>query len=709
METTRSFREFNLRSELLEALDSIGFEKASPVQDMTIPAILEGKDIFAQAETGSGKTGSFAIPILQQILIDGAQADVEAADHIVHYVVLSPTRELAQQTDKVFASIGSKLGIHAVCLIGGESIDRQKELLAGKISILVATPGRLCDLIRQKAVNVSQTKAVVFDEADRLFDMGFKKEIEFILEKIPRNRQLIMVSATTNMDVLETAYKFHSEPIELKLNQESILVENIDHSIAMISSNEKMPYLTKLLQDHQDTYALIFCNTQIETHRVAEWLRLMNFKAQAISGRLPQNKRTRLMEQFRNKEVTILVCTDVAARGLDIKDVNLVINYDLPHEAPSYVHRIGRTGRAGASGQAISFCSYEDSENLDPIIDYIGQKIPKVDLSDDDFAKNLPPRPYLDAKTLKIVDRNDRGDRGDRRDAKGKRERPERKRKEEFDQTPVDTTPIEKREFPPFYESEHREGDRRSFFITLSSSEEPKSADFKAMGYFQIDDKELLNREVHQQGSRKFWFFGPRDITYRYTIKPIYKKILTPFLSDILKYMRLKLSVQVSYREPKVDISFKGPDERMLMRNDGELLTSIETLTKLYLARKTQLGPELRLNFKTYSRKNDEPNRGPRENGRDKRGPRGGRDNRNGRVNEQGLIDMVEKFKQQVLESKEPVMLKPLDSRERRVVHQYLSNDHKVITTSHGEGRLKRIEISLKSHQDAERTEQPHS
>jgi ATP-dependent RNA helicase RhlE len=701
METTRSFTEFNLHPDLIGALHSIGFEKASPVQDMTIPAILEGRDIFAQAETGSGKTGSFAIPILQQILTSGDQTEVSAEDHEVQYVILSPTRELAQQTDKVFHSIGNQLGIHAVCLIGGENIDRQKDLLRGKITILVATPGRLCDLIRQKSVDVSRARAVVFDEADRLFDMGFKKEIEFILEKIPRTRQLIMVSATSNMDVLETAYKFHSEPVELKLNEDNILVENIDHSIAMISSSEKMPLLTKILRDHQDTYALIFCNTQIETHRVAEWLRLMNFKSQAISGRLPQNKRTRLMEQFRAKEVTILVCTDVAARGLDIKDVNLVINYDLPQEAANYVHRIGRTGRAGKSGQALSFCAHEDSEYLDPILDYIGQKIPKIDLDDSSFATDIPPRPYLDAKTLKVVERFERAPRNDRHERKDRHDRKERAPREEFDDSPVDTTPIEKREFPPYVDSEHRDGDRRSFFITLSSKEDPASADFKAMGYFQIDDHELLEREVHKRGTPRFWFFGPREMTYRYQLKPIFKKLLTPFLVDVIKYMRLKVSVQVSYREPNVTVSFKGPDERLLNRNNAEVLESLDILTKLYLARKIQLRSETKLVLKT-SQKTERtarqttdarPQRGERRPGANRQGDRNR--NRNG-ADEKGLIEMVEKMKQQVLNSKESVMLKPLDSRERRLVHQYLSDDGMVQTTSHGDGRLKRIEISLR-------------
>jgi ATP-dependent RNA helicase RhlE len=678
----------------------MGFEKASPVQDMTIPVILEGKDLFAQAETGSGKTGSFAIPIIQQILTDGSQQDVSAEDHIVHYIVLSPTRELAQQTDTVFSAMASKLGIHAVCLIGGESIERQKELLRGKISILVATPGRLCDLIRQRSVVVDQCKAVVFDEADRLFDMGFKKEIEFILNHVPRTRQLIMVSATSNMDVLETAYKFHSQPVELKLNSESILVDNIDHSIAMISSNEKMPLLVQILREHIDTYALIFCNTQIETHRVAEWLIQMGFKSQAISGRLPQNKRTRLMEQFRAKDVTILVCTDVAARGLDIKDVNLVINYDLPQEAASYVHRIGRTGRAGKLGKAISFCAHEDAEYLDPIIKYIDSKIPKMDLTDDSFAKDIPPRPYLDHKTLKVVDRN--GPRNNERPDRKERQRPERAERAPREQEPAPVfEPLEKRELPPYFATEDLTGDRRYFVLTLSSTEAQNSGDFRAMGYFQIDDKELIERTVVKMGAKKFWLFGPRNITYRYNLKPQFDRVLSPFISDIVKTMRLRLSVSLKLKGQQLEILFKGPDESMLTRNNNELLEALETLSRLYLARKVPLRGELQIVLKTSrpARKEEpraeggRPARGPRSEGRDSRGRRPRADDPK---REENLLQMVEKMKQQVLTSGEAVVLKPMDSRERRLVHQYLSDDNKVKTTSLGDGRLKKIEISLK-------------
>ena len=323
-------------------MNQAGLEKCSPIQELTFIPIWDGKDVFAQAETGSGKTGAFAIPLIQRIL--SAETPEVLSPGKPQYVVLSPTRELAQQTHRVFETFSKELGIVSACIIGGENIDQQKKLLGQGLHILVGTPGRIKDLILQKEIFLSKCQTIVFDEADRLFDMGFKNEIEFILGKAPKERQLVMVSATSNLDVIRTAYKFHSNPEEIRINQDKLLVDNIDHALAMVASDEKFPFLVNYLKKQEDTYAIVFCNTQYQTHMIAEWLQAMGFKASPISGRLPQNKRTKLLSDFREKNVTILVCPDVAARGRDIKNVPLVINYELHNEAASYGHRIGSTG-----------------------------------------------------------------------------------------------------------------------------------------------------------------------------------------------------------------------------------------------------------------------------------------------------------------------------------------------------------------------------
>lgn len=692
METTTAFTDFKLTDELVQALDKIGFKNASPVQELTINPILEGKDIFAQAETGSGKTGSFAIPIIEQILRHRSESENGKDADLAGYVVLSPTRELAQQTHKAFNDLGKSLGINSNCLIGGENIENQKDLLKELPQVLVATPGRLCDLIKQKCADLSQCKAVVFDEADRLFDMGFKKEIEFILSKIPTSRQLIMVSATSNMDVLNTAYKFKSDPIELKLNEDNLLVENIDHKIAMVSREEKMPLLTNLLRNHEDTYALVFCNTQVQTHLVAEWLRAMGFKSMPISGAMPQNKRTKLMADFREKKVTILVCTDVAARGLDIKDVNLVVNYDLPQEAASYVHRIGRTGRAGKSGQAISFCAFEDSEYLDPIMELIGEKIPKMDLGQDDFAKDLAPKPYLDFKTLKVVERNP-----DRNRKREDSRRPSAEKRSEAPREKKESPPAPKREplqLFPFVASQSKGKDKRVFVYNTSDEEKLKYA---ALGYFRILDENLLETELLEKGRPKFFFFGPRTNTYKVTLKPIYKKLLTPYLEEMLNYARLNLEVHVSFKNNTLTVQFTGEDQGLVLCNRKELLFSFEQLVKVYLAQKIRLPKELNWNFIC----GDQKDRG-RETKRARPGQkdRGGTTRNNSRRREgpsdDELIQMANGIKEKVISSQKPMRLKPLNSPQRRIVHQHLSEDERISTSSIGEGRFKEIEVSLR-------------
>ena len=697
MNTQTPFNEFNLNPNLLNSLNAIGFENASPVQELTIEPVLKGEDIFAQAETGSGKTGSFAIPILEQILRD--QELVDNPKRKVAYVVLSPTRELALQTHKVFEQIGGPLNITAASLIGGESIEKQKDILKEHPYVLVATPGRLVDLIRQKSVDLQETRAVVFDEADRLFDMGFKKDIEFILGKMPKDRQLIMVSATSNMDVLNTAYRFHSHPKELRLNADSLLVDNIDHSIAMISGDEKMPLLVNMLRDHEDAYALIFCNTQYMTHVVAEWLKLMDFKAKAISGRLPQNKRNRLIEEFRAKKVTILVCTDVAARGLDIKDVNFVVNYEIPQDAANYVHRIGRTGRAGANGQAVSFCAHEDCEHLDAIYELIESKIPKLDLEDSSFAKDIPKRPWIDSKTLKVVDRDQRNNKKNDRN---------RKSTKEFDDTPVEYPPYKLMDHHSFVKNESDEDTR--LFVTTTT--DLQAAHKNALGYFRVNDYGLLIWEVLKEGPKKFFFFGPRKTTYRYKLKTNFKKLLLPFVLEMLKTSRLDLYVKISYdkKSSTLKVDFSGKDERLLTRNNNELLYAFEQFISVYLFRKLHKPGKYKLlvtgpkppkgrgkDFKNDSRRDS--NRGPRR-GND-RGMERGRDRGRERrphnpIDEKALTKKADVLVEKVVNGEGPMTLDPMNSAERRIIHQHLGEHGKVKTTSLGDGRLKSIEISLK-------------
>ncbi|MCO4754270.1 MAG: DEAD/DEAH box helicase [Bacteriovoracaceae bacterium] len=655
-ETEHTFKDYNLNPELLKGLEQAGFNKPSPIQEMTIKPILEGKDIFAQAETGSGKTGSFAIPILEDLAKHKEEFGDLNGEPL--YLVMSPTRELAQQTDKVFKEFGEHMGITTVCLIGGESIQKQKDLLAKNPHVLVGTPGRIKDLLKQKSTSLAKCKGVVFDEADRLFDMGFQKDVEDILSQAPNGRQLIMVSATSNQEVLRLAYKFRSHPVELRINTDDLLVDNIDHKLAIISSKEKMPLLVKMLRDHENTYAIVFCNTQIQTHVVAEWLRRLGFPAKPISGALSQNKRTRLMQEFRDKEVTILVCTDVAARGLDIKDVNLVINYDLPQDPSNYVHRIGRTGRAGKEGQAISLCGYEDCEFLDSIYEYIDSKIPKMDLSDEDFAHDIGRRPRIDKRTLQVIDENS-SERGPKRPDRGDKRRDEKRGPREERAPRADKAPRKDDKKRP-ERVEHKDFDIEGY-----SFEDAQKA---ALKHFDVKDKNLLASKVLEEGKKKFFLFGPKLKKFRFYTKPL-KRLVLPFLIETLKLAKLDLYVSVHQSRGSLDLVFKGKDLGLLLTNRKQLLRSFETLTQVFLQDKLRSAKNIRIQATVEQQKDD-------------------------KQQEDDLIQLVEKTKTRIKQTRRPVVLKrSLNPAERRIIHKSLE-DSGFISESLGEGRMKKIKIS---------------
>jgi ATP-dependent RNA helicase RhlE len=656
IETTIAFSKLPLNEKLLTVLKDKGFEYTTPIQELTIPIILEGKDLFAQAETGSGKTGSFAIPALEQILRNN-NGEI--------YIVLSPTRELAQQTHKVFSEFGEPLGVKSVCIIGGESFDRQKNQLTDGATVIIGTPGRICDLIKQKFIEAHKCRCVIFDEADRLFEMGFNKENEYVLQNVKPDRQLIMVSATNNQEVFRTAYKFNSNPEEIKLNEDSLMVDHINQQIAMISEEEKMPYLVNLLRKNEDAYAIVFCNTQYMTSLVALWLEQMGFKVKAISGRLPQDKRTRLLQDFRDKKINILVCTDVAARGLDIKDVNLVVNYDMPNEAANYVHRVGRTGRAGQKGLAIGLCGFDDCENLDSIYDYIGMKIPKVDLEDHDFATDVVKRPRIDSKTLKPFETKTRTERSE----KPKTERTKTMPKDKI-QKPTEKPIEEVKVFERFY---------------TTSAYTLEEAQNKALSYFMINELPILKHEVLEAGKKKFFFFGPRLTTYQFQVEPIYRKILLPYLINIFNKMGLKIYVNVTYREPDVSVIFSGKDAGLLAKNRFELHNAIKDVAMLYLRNKISMQSNTNITFTTQTEE-----RKPVDNFKSKERVRVYED-----LSEDKLHKLADKAKNEVLSKKSPILMQKLNPAERRIIHQYIEQDSQFKSTSVGDGRLKQVEISL--------------
>jgi len=602
--------------------------------------------------------------MIEQILRDENRDDIYVKE--AHNVILSPTRELAQQTHSIIEKIGYDLGIDSCCIIGGEPIDKQKKKLENGVHIVVATPGRLVDLVKQEAVFIDYCNSVVFDEADRLFDMGFKKDIEFLLGKVKESRQLVMLSATSNQDVLGTAYKFGSLPEELRLNVDSLLVENIDHKLAMITRDEKFPLLVSLLRKEEDPYAIVFCNTQMQTHMVAEWLRLMDFKAMPISGKLAQGKRTKLVKDFREKKTTILVCTDVAARGLDIKNVQLVINYDLPQEAANYVHRIGRTGRAGEKGNAISFCAHEDCEYLDPITKLVEAEIEKITITEADLAKDICRRPYIERKTLKV-----------------------RESKYQTKDKKVKKPSIPAVDISSFKELimksglEHTSGDTvKQIEISTRCLTTSKK---DAMKSLKIEDNALLGHDLVAKGGKKFFFFGERKNKYKFFVKPIYKRILLPFLIKTLKNAGLDLYIKVSYRPNSLMVSFSGKDQDALLSNKGELLNFLDKVVRDYLASKIDVPSNLKIQVKSFVQRDNDKNRKGKDGGKPK-----------SNFDEQKLKNLAKKMRAKVISTNAPVKLNSLNAKERRVIHQYFQDDKEITSSSIGEGRYKRIELSFK-------------
>ncbi len=670
IETTKKFSELGLDQRLVEQLNKIGFESISEIQELTLAPILDGKDIFAQAETGSGKTGAFVIPMIEQIMRDNDSDEIYAKE--AHYVILSPTRELAQQTHSIIEKIGYDLGVDSCCVIGGESIEKQKEKLDNGVHVVVATPGRLVDLVKQEAVFIDFCNSVVFDEADRLFDMGFKKDIEFLLGKVKDNRQLVMLSATSNQDVLGTAYKFGSLPEELRLNVDSLLVENIDHKLAMITREEKFPLLVNILRKEEDPYAIVFCNTQMQTHTVAEWLKMMDFKAMPISGKLAQGKRTQLIKDFREKKTTILVCTDVAARGLDIKNVQLVINYDLPQEAANYVHRIGRTGRAGEKGHAISFCAHEDCEYLDPITKLVEDEIEKIEITEADFAKDICRKPFIERKTLKV-----RPSKYADRDKKPRRQ----------EIPAVDISSFKELIMKSGIEHTNSSAAKH---IELSTHDLPSSKK-TAMKSLNIEDNVLLGHDLVKKGSKRFIFFGARKNKYKFFVKPIYKRILLPFLIKTLKNAGLNLYIKISYRPDSLMVSFSGKDQDALLSNNGELLKFLDKVIRDYLASKIEIPSSLKIQVKSFIQR-DNAGKGGRQG--DRNGKPGGKPKSN--FDEGKLRNLAKKMREKVISSKASVKLKPLNAKERRIIHQYFQDDKEITSSSIGEGRFKNIELSFK-------------
>ena len=375
--TDITFSNFDLHPALLAGLESAGFTRCTPIQAMTLPISLAGRDVAGQAQTGTGKTLAFLITLMNRLLTGPALAERKPEDP--RALILAPTRELAIQIHKDAEAFGSELGLKFALVYGGVDYDKQRELLQQGTDVIIATPGRLIDYVKQhKVVSLHACEICVLDEADRMFDLGFIKDIRFLLRRMPirTERQTLLFSATLSHRVLELAYEHMNEPEKLVVETEFITNSKVRQLVYFPADEEKIPLLIGLLTRSEGHRTMVFVNTKVWVERVARSLERAGFRVGVLSGDVPQKKRESLLGRFQKGQLDILVATDVAARGLHIDGVSHVYNYDLPFDAEDYVHRIGRTARLGAEGDAISFACERYAMSLPDIEAFIEQKLP---------------------------------------------------------------------------------------------------------------------------------------------------------------------------------------------------------------------------------------------------------------------------------------------------------------------------------------------
>ncbi len=365
--TSKLFSDLGLSAEVLKAIDRLGFEQAAPIQAEAIPVLLQGRDVVGQSQTGSGKTAAFAVPAIEK---------VDVHQRVVQVLILCPTRELAVQvSEEVHKLAFFKRGIHALPIYGGQSYERQFLGLKQGAQIVIGTPGRVMDHMRRGTLRLDAVKMVILDEADVMLDMGFREDIEFILQAVPVARQTVFFSATIPSSIEELIRRYARDPLTIRIEQKTVTVPTVEQVYYEVDRRFKVELLTRLIDIHDLKLGIIFCNTKRMVDDLVDHLNAQGYSADRLHGDMSQAMRDRVMNKFRKSGLEFLVATDVAARGIDVDDVEVVFNYDLPYDVGDYVHRIGRTGRAGRSGRAVSFVSGRELFQIQHIERYTKTRI----------------------------------------------------------------------------------------------------------------------------------------------------------------------------------------------------------------------------------------------------------------------------------------------------------------------------------------------
>ncbi|MGZ8227827.1 MAG: DEAD/DEAH box helicase [Methylococcaceae bacterium] len=370
--TETRFSNLELSDVILNGLDDAGFNQCTPIQDKALPLSLRGKDIAGQAQTGTGKTATFLLATFQHLINDESEKIKNP-----RAIILAPTRELAIQIHKDALLLGKHLDLKFALIYGGTDYQKQLDKIKSNVDIIIGTPGRIIDFYKQNAFTLDNVQVTVMDEADRMFDLGFIKDIRYLLRRMPApdTRLNMLFSATLSYKVTELAYEHMNNPVFIRIESEQVTAKSIQQSAFCPANEQKMPLLVGMLNQFKPQRSIIFVNTKRCAEQLDDMLKANGYKAAALSGDVPQDKRQRLLNDFQENRVNLLIATDVAARGLHIADVSHVFNYDLPQDVEDYVHRIGRTARFGASGEAISFICEQYAYSMPDIEDYIGEKI----------------------------------------------------------------------------------------------------------------------------------------------------------------------------------------------------------------------------------------------------------------------------------------------------------------------------------------------
>lgn len=379
------FSDYHINEDIKYNLEKLGFKKPTDIQFKSIPPILRGEDVLAIAQTGTGKTAAFAIPIIHKIHQEKASKRTD----FIRCIVMVPTHELALQVNEVFETIAEKTRVKTLCIFGGVEQDAQIKALYKGVDVVIATPGRMFDLQHQGALDLTKIEILVLDEADHMLDLGFINDIRDMQRFLPKHRQTLFFSATINEKIKKLAYSLVNNAIRIQISPKDPVSKNVQHAVAFIEMDDKRFFLERIINEHADKKILVFVRTKVRAERVAKAMERANIQTLTMHSDKDHNERMRVMDLFKKGKTKVLIATDINARGIDIPNVDYVVNYDLPDEPENYVHRVGRTGRGDKKGQAITFCSTEEKPTLKIIETFLHNPVHVIDIEKDDYTETI--------------------------------------------------------------------------------------------------------------------------------------------------------------------------------------------------------------------------------------------------------------------------------------------------------------------------------